>query len=84
MPSVSYDSKSFFLDGAKSGIRRLALVGASLEPAVLTPAGWTPMLRALRRAGCNAVAVRVPWSLHEPTPDRFDFEGALAGVLGAK
>ena len=77
MPSVSYDSKSFFLDGAKSGIRRLALVGASLEPAVLTPAGWTPMLRALRRAGCNAVAVRVPWSLHEPTPDRFDFEGAL-------
>jgi hypothetical protein len=77
MPSVSYDSKSFFLDGAKSGIRRLALVGASLEPAVLAPAEWTPNLRALRRAGCNSVAVRVPWSLHEPTADRFDFEGPL-------
>ncbi len=77
MPSVSYDSKSFFLDGAKSGIRRLALVGAALEPAVLAPAEWTPTLRALRRAGCNAIAVRVPWSLHEPTPDRFEFEGAL-------
>lgn len=75
MPSVSYDSKSFFLDGAKSGIRRLALVGVSLEPAVLAPAQWTPMLRALRRAGCNAVAVRVPWSMHEPTADRFVFEG---------
>ncbi|MEY3141525.1 MAG: hypothetical protein RLY21_18 [Planctomycetota bacterium] len=75
MPSVSYDSLSFFHDGARSGVRRFAIVGAAFDPALMTADGWAGELARLRHAGFNTVVARVPWALHEPTPDRFDFAG---------
>jgi hypothetical protein len=75
MPTVSYDSLSFFHDGARAGVRRFAIVGASLDPTVVPAEAWPAELARLRHAGFNAVVARVPWALHEPTPDRFDFSG---------
>ncbi len=39
------------------------------------PALWRPALDALRAAGCNAVAVPIPWSYHCPAPGFYDFTG---------
>ena len=75
MPTVSYDSLSFFHDGARTGVRRFAIVGAALDPALMTADGWAGELARLRHAGFNTVVARVPWAIHEPTPDRFDFAG---------
>ena len=75
MPSVSYDSLSFFHDGARAGVRRFPIVGAAFDPTLVEPTRWTEELVRLRCAGFNAVSARVPWSLHEPTPGRFEFSG---------
>ena len=92
MPSISYDSLSFFHDGARAGVRRFPIVGAALDPAVVDPALWADRLAELRHAGFNTVVARIPWSLHEAIPDRFEFSGALdvrrfvvaAGAAGLK
>ncbi|CAH1981050.1 unnamed protein product [Acanthoscelides obtectus] len=34
---------------------------------------WRDRLRKLRAAGLNTVETYVPWNLHEPQPDTFDF-----------
>ncbi|VEN61728.1 unnamed protein product [Callosobruchus maculatus] len=34
---------------------------------------WRDRLRKLRAAGLNTVETYVPWNLHEPQPDSFDF-----------
>lgn len=36
---------------------------------------WEQRLRLLRNTGVNTVMVRVPWVLHEPQKDTFDFTG---------
>ena len=92
MPSISYDSLSFFHDGARAGVRRFPIVGAALDPALVDPARWADRLAELRHAGFNTVVARVPWSLHEAIPDRFEFSGSLdvrrfvaaAGAAGLK
>ena len=92
MPSVSFDSKSFLLQTGRASVARLSIVGAAFDATLVEPTQWAAELGALRHAGFNTVVVRVPWRLHEPTPDRFVFDGAcdirrvveLAGQLGLK
>ena len=92
MPSVSFDSKSFLLQTSRAAVARFPIVGAAFDAALVEPAEWESTLRALRHAGFNTAVIRVPWSLHEPTPDRMVFEGAcdirraveLAGQAGLK
>lgn len=38
---------------------------------------WEPALDKLVEAGCNAVAYYVPWFVHQPQEDVFDFRGTL-------
>ncbi len=71
MPSVSYDSLGFRLNG-----RRIAIAAAGFDAVLVDPDGWAPRLAALRGMGFNAVAVRVPWSLHEPLEGRVDLAGS--------
>ncbi|MFM1868035.1 MAG: hypothetical protein RL591_1443 [Planctomycetota bacterium] len=92
MPSVSFDSLSFLLDGARSRASRLTVAAASFDATLVDPTLWEATLGELRHAGFNAVVIRVPWALHEPTPDRFVFTGAcdlrraieLAAAAGLK
>ncbi|MCE2883837.1 MAG: beta-galactosidase [Planctomycetaceae bacterium] len=92
MPAVSYDSLSFLLDGARTRATRLSISGAAFDATLIDPVRWGAELARLRHAGFNTVVIRLPWALHEPTPDRFVFEGAcdvrtavrLAGAEGLR
>ena len=92
MPSVSFDSLSFLLDGARSRASRVTVAAANFDATLVDPIAWEATLGELRHAGFNAVVIRVPWALHEPTPDRFVFNGAcdlrraieLAAAAGLK
>ena len=92
MPAVSFDSKSFLLPTGRGAAIRFAVVGAAFDPTLVDPERWVSTLGTLRHAGFNTVVIRVPWLLHEPTPDRFVWTGACdlrravqaAGAAGLK
>ncbi|MEM1354687.1 MAG: beta-galactosidase [Planctomycetota bacterium] len=72
MPSISYDRKSFLIDG-----RRVWLVSGAIHYP-RTPRGlWRDRLRAAREAGLNCIETYVFWNAHEREPGRFDFTGDL-------
>ena len=76
MPSVTYDSSSFIITTSRAVARRIVVVAAAFDSALTDPSTWATSCAALRASGFNTIVVRVPWSLHEPTPDRFDFTGS--------
>jgi hypothetical protein len=76
MPAVSFDSKSFLLPAGRGVAVRFPVVGAAFDAALVDPERWDATLGGLRHAGFNTVVIRVPWLMHEPTPDRMVFEGA--------
>jgi beta-galactosidase len=70
MPSVTYNGQSFAIDG-----RRFWILGATLDYARVPTESWEARLADIRQAGFNTVAASCPWSVHEPRPDRFNFDG---------
>jgi beta-galactosidase len=72
MPLVSYDSRSFSIDG-----RRVWLVSGSVHYARVPRGQWRDRLRAAREAGLNCVETPVVWSMHEREPGVFHFEDDL-------
>lgn len=70
MPSVTYDGRSFMLDG-----RRLWLVSGSIHYARVPRADWADRILRAKQAGLNTIETPVFWALHEPRPGVFDFEG---------
>ena len=71
MPSVTYNSQSFAIDG-----RRVWIVGASIHYARTPFEHWGDRLSEVREAGFNTIETACPWLVHEPRKGRFDFEGA--------
>lgn len=72
MPTVSYDSRSFAIDG-----RRVWLVSGTVHYARVPCGLWRDRLRAAREAGLNCIETPVVWAAHERSPGAFDFEGDL-------
>ncbi|TVS00691.1 MAG: hypothetical protein EA423_11295 [Phycisphaerales bacterium] len=70
MPSVTYDGRSFMLDG-----RRIWLVSGSIHYARVPRECWRDRIAAARHAGLNCIETPVFWSRHEPRPGAYDFEG---------
>lgn len=70
MPSITYDGRSFMLDG-----RRLWLASGSMHFQRVPADAWADRLRLLKNAGLNAVETPVFWSKLEPRPGQFDFKG---------
>jgi beta-galactosidase len=70
MPTVTFDSRSFMLDG-----RRIWIVGGTVSYAHTPRADWANRLHAAKLAGLNTVMVPIMWSRHEPLPGQFDFTG---------
>ncbi|MEO1007308.1 MAG: beta-galactosidase [Planctomycetota bacterium] len=68
MPTVTFDSRSFMLDG-----RRIWIVGGTISYAHLPRAEWADRLHAAKLAGLNTVQVPVLWARHEPLAGQFDF-----------
>lgn len=70
MPTVTFDSRSFMLDG-----RRIWIVGGTVSYAHTPRAEWADRLHAARLSGLNTVMVPLEWARHEPLPGQFDFAG---------
>jgi hypothetical protein len=72
MPTLTFDGQSFSWNG-----RRLWLVGANLEYALLPRERWCDAITSLRQMGFNTIRASVPWCLHEVRRGRFDFAAGL-------
>lgn len=72
MPTVSFDSQSFAIDG-----RRVWLVSGTVPYACIPSGLWRDRLRAACEAGLNCIETPVLWAAHEREPGVFDFEGEL-------
>lgn len=70
MPSITYDGRSFMLDG-----RRIWLAGGTIAYARVPRASWADRIHAAKLAGLNTIDTPVYWSRHEPRPGKFDFKG---------
>ncbi len=70
MPSVTYDGRSFMLDG-----RRVWLVGGSIHYARVPRDLWPERIHAAKLAGLNTIETPVFWNRHEARPGQFDFTG---------
>lgn len=68
MANVSYDDRSFRIDG-----ERVWLVSGSMDY-FRVPAGlWRDRLLKAKRGGLNCVATRIAWDFHEPAEGRWEF-----------
>ncbi len=72
MASVTFDGKSFMIDG-----RRILIVGGSIHYARVPRASWQEVIHQAKLCGLNTIETPVFWSLHEPRPGSFDFDGEL-------
>lgn len=53
--------------------RNITIFSGAMHYFRVPPEYWRDRLRKIRAAGLNAVETYVPWNLHEPQADRFDF-----------
>ncbi|MFI6122918.1 beta-galactosidase family protein [Streptomyces sp. NPDC051064] len=62
--------EGFSLDG-----RPLRLLSGALHYFRVLPEQWPQRLRMMRAMGLDTVETYVPWNLHEPRPQEYDFAG---------
>ncbi|CAG0916082.1 unnamed protein product [Notodromas monacha] len=62
------DGTQFLLNG-----KRIQLISGSVHYFRIHPDYWRSSLRKLKACGMNAVITYVPWNLHEPVKDVYDF-----------
>ncbi|MDX9911360.1 MAG: beta-galactosidase [Phycisphaerales bacterium] len=72
MPSITYDGRSFMLDG-----RRLWLVCGSIHYARVPSRAWPDRIHAAKLAGVNTIVTPVFWNLHESRPGSYKFDEHL-------
>jgi len=70
MPTVTYDDRSYILDG-----RRIWLSSGSIHYFRVPSELWRDRLLKAKRAGLNCVQTYVPWNFHEPQEGQWLFEG---------
>ncbi|MBL9032040.1 MAG: beta-galactosidase [Phycisphaerae bacterium] len=70
MPQVTYDGRSFMVDG-----RRIWVVSGSIHYARVPRDAWESRIHAAKLAGLNTIETPVFWNRHEPRPGHFDFSG---------
>ncbi len=70
MAALTYDGRSFLLDG-----ERIWIAGGEVHYFRHPRAEWRVVLLRARRAGLNTIATYVPWNFHEIAEGVADFEG---------
>lgn len=68
--TIDHESKTFLKDG-----KPFRYVSGSIHYFRIHPGLWEDRLSRMKAAGLNAIQVYVEWSLHEPRPGMFNFEG---------
>ncbi|KAK3907589.1 Beta-galactosidase, partial [Frankliniella fusca] len=67
---IGYEQDAFLKDGEP-----FQIMGGSLHYFRVPRVYWRDRLRKMRLAGLNTVSTYVEWSLHEPSPGRYDMVG---------
>lgn len=70
MPTVTYDGRSFMLDG-----RRIWVVSGTVPMPRLSRDVWADRIHAAKQAGLNTIESPIFWNRHEPRAGRLDFTG---------
>lgn len=70
MPTVTYDGRSFMLDG-----RRIWLVAGSIPIGRISRDSWADRIHSAKQAGLNTIETPVFWNRHEPRQSKLDFTG---------
>lgn len=70
MPSVTYDGRSFMIDG-----RRIWLVSGSVQYTRISREDWPKAIWAAKLAGLNCIETPIFWNRCEPRPGQFEFTG---------
>ncbi|KRG15434.1 glycoside hydrolase family 35 protein [Lederbergia galactosidilytica] len=70
MPKLTYNEKTFLLDG-----KEIQLLSGAMHYFRTVPEYWEDRLRKLKAAGLNTVETYVAWNIHEPEEGQFQFEG---------
>jgi hypothetical protein len=70
MPEVTYDDRSFMVDG-----ERIWLVSGSLHYFRVPAPLWRDRLLKAKRAGLNCISTYVAWNVHEPLEGQWQFKG---------
>ncbi|KAJ8674533.1 hypothetical protein QAD02_005795 [Eretmocerus hayati] len=68
--SIDYENNQFLLDG-----KPFRYVSGSFHYFRAPKDNWRDILRKMRAAGLNAVTTYVEWSLHEPEPHQWVWDG---------
>ncbi|XP_045800001.1 beta-galactosidase 1-like [Trifolium pratense] len=68
--SVSYDSKAITING-----QRRILISGSIHYPRSTPEMWPDLIQKAKEGGLDVIQTYVFWNGHEPSPDKYYFEG---------
>lgn len=68
--SVNYETNSWEKDG-----QPFRYVSGAMHYFRTPSVYWSDRLKALRASGANAVETYIEWSLHEPEPGVYEFQG---------
>lgn len=63
---------NFYLNG-----KEFKVISGGIHYFRVAPEYWRDRLEKLKAMGCNTVETYIPWNLHEPKKNQFDFEGIL-------
>ncbi len=67
---ITYNSLSFMIDG-----KPLIIFGGEIQYYKLAREDWEDRIRKAKSALLNCITTYVPWSVHQPLPESFDFSG---------
>jgi beta-galactosidase len=70
MAIFEISGKEFLYDG-----KPIRILSGAIHYFRVVPEYWRDMLLKLKACGFNTVETYVPWNVHEPRPDEFNFEG---------
>lgn len=70
MAKFEISGKEFLYDG-----KPVKIISGAIHYFRVVPEYWRDRLLKLKACGFNTVETYVPWNLHEPQPDEFNFEG---------
>ncbi|MCD6303966.1 MAG: beta-galactosidase [Planctomycetes bacterium] len=70
MASVTYDDRSFLIDG-----QRIWLVSGEVHYFRVPSALWRDRLLKAKRGGLNCISTCIPWNYHEPQEGRWELSG---------
>lgn len=68
--TIDYDKNTFLKDG-----KPFRYVSGSIHYSRIPQYYWKDRLLKMYAAGLNAIQLYVPWNIHQPEKDRYDFSG---------